>query len=94
MAEKRNGDTNLVGFLRAPIQMLQELGAGTLMDENEIGASVAEVSRGGGTAPTETTATAHEEGIDGQETTSYDLPLTRGRHGNVVRGQTRRSCIQ
>ena len=88
----QNSNTNLVGFLRAPIQMLQEPGAGTLMNEDEIGASVAEMSRRGGSAPTETTTTAHEEGVDGQETTSYDLPLTRGSHGNGGGSQTRRSC--
>ena len=71
--------------------MLQELSAGTLMYEDEIGASVTEVSGGSRTAATEATSTAHEEGVDGKEAPSYDLPLTRGSHSNVVIGQTCRS---
>ena len=91
---RSNKGTHLVSFLGAADQVLEEVSAGTLADENEVSAAVAKVSRGGGATLTEATPTTHEERVDGEEPTPDHLPVPR-RRGTVVGDvHVDRSCDQ
>ena len=64
----------IVVACRASVQVLEVLRARTLVNEDDIHAAVARVREGSGTALTEVTATADEEGVDCDEATAQRLP--------------------
>ena len=74
---RSNNGTNLVSFLGAAEQVLEEVSAGTLADENEVSAAVAKVSCWSRSTLTQSTPTTHEERVYGEKPPPDDLPVPR-----------------